>query len=61
MAKRGRKKDKIVCSFDLEEYEFEDLILITKINSPVVYNTYVHKKYRDNLPPNWVLHNKYSK
>ena len=61
MAKRGRKKDKIVCSFDLEEYEFEDLILITKINSPVVYNTYVHKKYRDNLPPNWKLHNKYSK
>ncbi len=61
MAKRGRKKNKIVCSWDLEEYEFEDLILITKVKGPVLYNTYVHKKYKDNLPDGWVLHNKYSK
>ena len=55
VAKRGRKKGKKICSFDIEEYEFEDLIKITKKTGPVKYNTYVHKKYIDKLPPEWEL------
>lgn len=52
--KRGRKPAKIVCSFDIEHYEFEDLIKIKKIG-PMIYETYVHKKYKDNLPKGWIL------
>jgi len=56
MAKKGRKKSKVVCSFDFEEYEFEDMIKISKITGFSLYNTYVHKKYKDKLPDGWALH-----
>lgn len=54
MAKRGRKPAKIVCSFDIEEYNVEDLIKVVKTGL-MTYSTYVHKKYKDNLPEGWIL------
>lgn len=50
--KRGRKPAKILCSFDIVEYDFEDLIKIHKLGL-MPYSTYVHKKYKNNLPTDW--------
>ena len=52
MAKRGRKKAKSVCSFTLNEYDQEDLILIENLGK-IPYYTKVHKKFKNKLPKKW--------
>lgn len=49
MAKRGKKKQSIICSETLEEIAFENSILVDVVSS-VPHRTRIHKKFEKKMP-----------
>lgn len=51
--KRGRKAAKGLCDIELIEYDYEDLVKVHNVGI-IPHSTYVHKKYKNNLPDDWI-------
>ncbi|MFV2015738.1 MAG: hypothetical protein ACC656_09940 [Candidatus Heimdallarchaeota archaeon] len=54
MAKRGKKKRKIICSETFNEIEFDNSILV-EVVSTIRYNTRIDKKFEKKLPNRYKL------